>query len=117
MNAVYDVEVWLTGARECKARIAGVEIEVSVDYSPPAPECGDGASYDARYSSSAKLVDRADWAKAFPGVEPTCEEMDRLIDRHEAEVLERAAAEAADADASYEVDGDIDEYYFDEGDY
>jgi hypothetical protein len=100
----YDVEVWATGRRYCRARIAGVEVAVGVDYTPPAPECGDGARYDGYFDGAAKLVDRADWAKAFPGVEPTCEEMKRLVRMHEDEILERAAAEIADAD-------------FDEGDY
>jgi hypothetical protein len=94
----YDVEVWATGRRQCRARIAGVEIDVGVDYTPPAPECGDGARYDAYFDGAAKLVDRTEWNKAFPGVEPTCEEMDRLIDKHEGEILERADAEIADAD-------------------
>ncbi len=89
--------------------VDGVEVEVGTDYDPPAPEIG---IYSGQWGASvapetARLVDRAEWDAAHPGVEPTTDAI-QAVARAAATTIEDMACDAA-ADAAADQEPDFDD--------
>lgn len=89
--------------------VDGIEVDVVVDYDPPAREIGvfSGEWCAEVDTSTARIVDRQSWDDAHPGVEPTPDVIDTVV---------KAAADKIES-LAIDYAADHDGVSFDEPDY
>lgn len=87
------------GHKARTGRVDGVVVPVDVEYDPAAPEIGILTGEWRAYvtPSDARLVDRAEWDAAHPGVEPTADAIRAVVAAARLKIEQDAEDQAADA--------------------
>ena len=94
-------------------RVDGVEVPVETEFDRAAPEIGilTGQWFASLDIAAARLVDRAEWDAAHPGVEPTDEAMRAVVTAARLKIEQAAEDQADDAAAEDAFDAPDDDGY------